>query len=253
VAPGAATSGTGEEFYDRLRDGTPGPTMVNIPAGTYEMGSPGSSGNLDERPRHTVEVARFAIGKHEITFTQYEKFAAATRREIPDNQSLDKRTHPVIFVTWDDALAYTRWLSDQTGETYGLPSESQWEYAAGAGARSSFWWGYEEEPNRAHCFGCETGLDPRSPTRIGSFPANPFGVYDMNGNVAEWVQDCWHDNYNGAPSTGEAWEGGDCAMRVVRGGSYSTPALSIRHAKRDRFKSDARYDNIGIRVVRQLD
>ena len=110
----------------------------------------------------------------------------------------------------------------------------------------------DAEYHRAHCFGCGSGLDPRKPTKIGTFAANKFGVFDTAGNVAEWVRDCWHDNYNGAPTTGEVWEGGDCITRVVRGGSYSSPPQSIRTAKRDKFKSDSLYDNIGIRVVREV-
>jgi formylglycine-generating enzyme required for sulfatase activity len=242
----------GAEFSDRLADGSSGPAMVVIPAGSFDMGSSGSSSASDERPRHNVRVNKFAISKYEITFEDYEKFARAAGRKIPDNLYMDKATHPVIFVTWDDAFYYTRWLSEQTGEQYSLPSESQWEYAAGTGARSSFFWGFEEEPNRAHCFGCGTGLDPRKPTRVGSFQSNKFGIYDTAGNVAEWVHDCWHDNYNGAPASAEVWEGGECAVRVVRGGSYSSPPQSIRHAKRDKFKSDSSYDNIGIRVVRAV-
>jgi len=226
--------------------------MVVIPAGTFDMGSSGASGNSDERPRHAVTIKQFAISQYEITFAEYEKFAASTGRKIPDNLYLEKDTHPVIFVNWDDAFYYAKWLSEQTGQTYSLASESQWEYAAGAGARSTFWWGFEEEPNRAHCFGCGSGLDPRKPTKIGTFSANKFGVFDTAGNVAEWVRDCWHDNYNGAPTTGEVWEGGDCITRVVRGGSYSSPPQSIRTAKRDKFKSDSLYDNIGIRVVREV-
>lgn len=248
-APAAAPA-LSNEFSDRLKDGSSGPEIVMIPAGSFDMGSSGSSGNAEERPRRSVTVKKFAISKYEITFTQYERFAAATGRKIPDNLYMEKNTHPVIFVNWDDAFYYAKWLSEQTGQTYSIPSESQWEYAAGAGNRASFWWGYEEEPNRAHCFGCGTGLDPRKPTKVGSFPPNKFGVFDTAGNVSEWVRDCWHDNYSNAPTSDEVWEGGDCITRVVRGGSYSSPPQSIRHAKRDRFKSDALYDNIGIRLVR---
>ncbi|MGH8248951.1 MAG: formylglycine-generating enzyme family protein, partial [Gammaproteobacteria bacterium] len=236
-------------FQDKLKDGSTGPAMVWIPAGTFEMGSPGSSRNADERPRHKVTMTRFAIGKNEITFAEYERFAAGAGRKIPDNLYLDKATHPVIFVTWDDAFYYAKWLSDQTGKKYSLPSEAQWEYAAGAGKTSPFWWGFEEEPERAHCFGCGTGFDPRKPTKVGSFKPNPFGVFDMTGNVAEWVRDCWHDTYTGAPPDAAVWEGGDCTYRVARGGAYSSPPQSIRHAKRDRYKSDQAYDHIGFRVV----
>jgi formylglycine-generating enzyme required for sulfatase activity/serine/threonine protein phosphatase PrpC len=239
------------EFRDTLKDGKPGPEMVWLPVGSFEMGSPGSSRFAEERPRHTVKMKRIAVSKYEITFAEYEKFANATGRKVPDNLYLDKATHPVFFVTWDDGFYYAQWLSEQTGKTYRLPSESQWEYAAGAGQTSPFWWGFEEEPGRAHCFGCGTGFDPRKPTKVGSFPPNGFGVHDTAGNVAEWVRDCWHDNYTGAPTDGSAWEGGDCAYRIARGGAFSSPAQSIRHAKRDRFKSDQVYDHIGFRVVRE--
>ena len=243
---------TPSEFSDRLRNGSTGPDMVVIPAANFEMGSSGATTANEERPRRTVSVKNFAISKYEITFTQYERFASATRRSIPNNLGLDKSTFPVIFVTWDDAFNYTRWLSDQTGENYSLPTESQWEYAAGTGATSSHWWGYNEEPNIAQCFGCGSEFEPREPAKVGSFSPNKFGVHDTAGNVSEWVADCWHENYNNAPSTDEVWEGGDCSLRVVRGGAYSSPFLSIRHAKRDKFRADSIYDNIGFRVVRSI-
>ena len=123
----------------------------------------------------------------------------------------------MFFVTWDDAFYYTKWLTEQTGHKYRLPSESEWEYAAGAGKNTPFWWGFEEEPNRGHCFGCGTSFDPHKPTKVGSFGANPFGVFDTAGNVAEWVADCWHDTYNGAPTDAGVWEGGDCVYRIAPG------------------------------------
>lgn len=251
AAPQSGTISTSaNEFRDKLEDGSLGPVMVNIAKGEFDMGSPNSSRMTDERPRRTVKVRRFAISKYEVTFSEYEKFAKASGRRIPDNLYMDKDTHPVIFVSWDDAYYYTKWLSKQTGQRYRLPTESEWEYAAGTGKRSPFWWGFNEEPERAHCFGCGSGLDPRKPTKVGSFGANPFGLHDTAGNVAEWVHDCWHDNYKDAPSDSGVWEGGDCAFRIVRGGAYSSPPQSIRHAKRDKFKSDQMYDHIGIRLVR---
>ncbi|NNE37295.1 MAG: SUMF1/EgtB/PvdO family nonheme iron enzyme, partial [Gammaproteobacteria bacterium] len=253
VTPESGATSTVNEFTDSLSDGSNGPMMVVVPAGSFEMGSSGSSSSAEERPRHNVRVDSFAMSKHEITFAEYEKFATATGRSIPDNLYMEKETHPVIYVSWDDAFYYTRWLSDETGEEYNLAAEAQWEYAAGTGKRTTHWWGYNDEPNRAHCFGCGSGLDPRKPTQVGSFGPNDFGIHDTAGNVAEWVRDCWHENYDGAPTRAEAWEGGDCSFRVVRGGSYSSPPSSIRHAKRDKFKSDSTYDHIGIRVVRRVD
>ena len=240
-----------KEFSDALKDGGKGPEMVWIPAGTFKMGSPGSSINADERPEHTVTLKKFAMSKYEITFTDYEKFAKATGRKMPDNQYMDKETTPVFFVSWDDAYNYVKWLSDQTGKKYRLPSEAQWEYAASGGKNTPFWWGFNEEPGKAHCFTCDTQLDPRKPAKIGSFDPNQFGLYDTAGNVAEWVHDCWHEDYKGAPDDGSVWEGGDCTQRIARGGSFISPEQSIRTAKRDKFKSDSGYDHIGIRIVRE--
>ena len=251
--PKAEPAATGGKIIqDNLKSGGKGPKMVVVPAGEFLMGSTSSRHN-DERPRHKVTVEEsFAVSQFEITFAEYDQFAKAEGKKIPDSLYLDRATHPVIYVTWDDAFYYVRWLSKQTGHKYRLPNEAEWEYMASTGKKSPFWWGYEEEPNRAHCFGCGTSFDPRKPTKIGSFEPNAFGIYDTSGNIAEWVHDCWHDNYNDAPEVAEVWEGGDCAYRVARGGAYSTPPQSIRNTKRDKFKSDQPYDHIGIRVVREI-
>ena len=242
-----------KEFSDPLKSGGNGPEMVVIPAASYKMGSPGFSIQADERPQHTVNLKSFAISKYEITFTEYDKFAKATGRKLPDNLYMDLDTSPVIFVSWDDAYYYAKWLSEQTGHKYRLPTESEWEYAASGGTESPFWWGYEEMPGKAHCLTCDSPFDPRKPAKIGSFDPNQFGLYDMAGNVSEWVQDCWHENYNGAPDDGSVWEGGDCTQRIVRGGSFISPQQSIRRNKRDKFRSDSGYDHVGIRVVREVD
>jgi len=241
-------------FQDPLKSGGKGPVMVVIPAGSFEMGSPSSSSRFrNERPRHTVKVKSFAISKYEVTFDEYDKFANATKRKLPNDLYMDRKTHPVIFVEWDDAYYYVKWLSEQTGKKYRLPSESEWEYAASTGAKSVFWWGHNEEIGKAHCFTCKSGLDPRKPSKVGSFEANKFGLHDTAGNVAEWVKDCWHGDYKGAPVDGEVWEGGNCTFRAVRGGAYISPQQSIRSAKRDKLKSDAEYDHVGIRIARELD
>ncbi|MCH8261977.1 MAG: SUMF1/EgtB/PvdO family nonheme iron enzyme, partial [Proteobacteria bacterium] len=241
------------EFQDNLKDGGKAPVMVVIPAGSFEMGGSSSSRFTDERPRHTVNIKSFAVSKYEVTFVEYDRFAKASDRKLPDDLYMDRKTHPVIYVKWDDAYYYVKWLSEQTGKKYRLLSESEWEYAASTGTKSSFWWGYNEEIGKAHCFGCETGLDPRKPSKVGGFEANKFGLHDTAGNVAEWVRDCWHENYKGAPNDGGVWEGGDCTYRTVRGGAYISPQQSIRSAKRDKLKSDAGYDHVGIRIARELD
>lgn len=241
-----------KEFQDNLKDGGQSPLMIVIPDGSFEMGSSASSRFVEERPRHTVHIKSFAVSKYEVTFAEYDKFAEATGKKAPNDLFMDRKTHPVIYVSWDDAYNYTKWLSKQTGKKYHLLSESEWEYAASTGKKSPFWWGYKEEPRRAHCFGCETGLDPRKPSKVGGFKANKFGLHDTSGNVAEWVKDCWHKNYKGAPSDNDVWEGGDCSYRVVRGGAYLSPQQSTRSAKRDKLKSNARYDHVGIRLGREL-
>ncbi len=249
----AETEATGKEFQDALKNGNKGPVMVAIDAGQYKMGSSGSSRHTDEQPRHDVKVRKYAISKYEITFAQYDQFANAKGRKVPDSLYLERENHPVFFVSWDDAFYYAKWLSEETGKKYRLPSEAEWEYAATSGKKTPYPWGYNEEPGKAHCFGCGSGLDPRKPTKIGSFESNKFGIKDMNGNVAEWVHDCWHENYKDAPGDSSVWEGGDCSFRVVRGGAYTTPPNSIRSQNRDKFKSEKAYDHIGIRIVRDLD
>jgi formylglycine-generating enzyme required for sulfatase activity len=239
------------EFRDSLKSGGKGPAMVNIPAGSFEMGSPNHSVEVTERPMRTVDMPAFAMGKYEVTYAEYERFARATGRKLPQSSGLDKKTNPVVFVSWDDALAYTQWLSSETGKKYRLPSEAQWEYAAIAGTDTKYWWGREVGSGRAHCFNCDTGLNPRSPTSVGRFPASPFGLHDTAGNVAEWVRDCWHANYQDAPTDGAVWEGGDCSYRIARGGSFLNTGKSIRAKSRSKWKSQRSYDSVGFRVVRE--
>ncbi|MFZ0258169.1 MAG: SUMF1/EgtB/PvdO family nonheme iron enzyme, partial [Gammaproteobacteria bacterium] len=204
------------------------PEMVVIPAGAFWMGSDkarDSEAYGSEFPRHRVTIDRpFAIGKYEVTFDDYEQFARATGRALPDDEHWGRDHRPVIKVSWEDATAYTEWLSQQTGKRYRLPTEAQWEYAARAGTETRYWWGDDIGRHRANCRGCGSQWDNKQTAPVGSFEANPFGLHDTAGNVWEWVQDCWHDNYEGAPTDGSAWETDDCRFRVFRGGSWYSPA-----------------------------
>ena len=148
-------------------------------------------------------------------------------------------------------VAYTKWLSRKTGHTYRLPTEAEWEYAASAGATTPYWWGRAGGTNNAHCYNCGSKFNTQHPAPVGSFKPNAFGVYDTAGNVMEWVQDCYHNSYSGAPTDGSAWENSGCAKRVARGGAYISPSSSLRHTRRDQFRSDQTYSNIGFRVVRE--
>ncbi|MDZ7751983.1 MAG: SUMF1/EgtB/PvdO family nonheme iron enzyme [Gammaproteobacteria bacterium] len=241
----------GDVFRDALEVGGQGPEMVVIPRGSFTMG-----GRLplkpEEQPRYEVTVPAFAVSRYEVTFAEYDRFARATGRRLPPDDGLDRETRPVTGVSWDDAYAYTNWLSKQTGERYRLPSEAEWEYMARAGSSREYWWGRDIGRENAHCFDCESGLHPRQPAKVGFFEASPFGVYDTAGNVAEWVRDCWHPDYRGAPTDGSVWEGGDCTQRVVRGGSYSNASSALRSAARDKLPGNKGYDNVGIRLARGL-
>ncbi len=241
----APTTGTGETF----RDGA-GPLMVKLPAGSFRMGSPDSAAAFEERPQRSVRVPAFSISVYEVTIAEYGKFAAATGRRAPPTGDMDRAKYPVFAVNWNDALAYTQWLSKQTGKEYRLPTEAQWEYAARGGTTSNYWWGRELGEGKAHCVACDTGLDPRLPTRIGRFAANPYGLYDTAGNVQEWVYDCYHNNYEGAPTDGSDFEGGDCTQRVIRGGAFSSGPKALRSAARDKISATAQSDTVGIRVIR---
>ena len=240
-------------LQDNLKIGSKGPIMVSIKSVTFAMGIT-SSVRKDEGPRHTVKIKKFAVSQNEITLAEYDAFAKATQKNIPNAKEKDRKKYPVNFVSWKDANDYAKWLSKQTGEKYRLLSEAEWEYIASTGKKSTFWWGYDEEANRAHCVTCGTNLDTSKPTKIASFEANSFGLYDTAGNVSEWVQDCWHDSYKGAPNDGTAWTG-DCNssdFQIARGGSHASPQQSIRNTKREKFNKDERLSRIGIRIAREL-
>jgi len=241
----------GRSFNDGLKVGGQGPVMVELPADSFEMGSVGNSLNFDEGPRHQVNVPAFSISKHEVTFTEYDKFARATGRRLPYDESWGRGDHPVINVSWSDARAYARWLSKQSGKTYRLPSEAEWEYAARAGSVSNFWWHDSSDNLHANCFNCGSEWDRVRTTTVGSFEANAFGLHDVTGNVQEWTEDCYHGSYHDAPGDGSAWVSVGCTMRVVRGGAYTSPLDSLRSARRSQYDQDTRLDNLGFRVVRE--
>ena len=243
-------------FRDRLRIGGEGPAMVVLPMGRFRMGSPASkAGYFDKAvPVHTVTISRpIAMSRYPVTFEDYDRFVAATDAERPNDQGWGRGRWPVINVNWHDAKAYAAWLSEQTGKTYRLPSESEWEYAARAGTETAYSWGNEVGVNRANCLDCVSEWDSEQTSPVGSFEPNAFGLYDMHGNVWEWVEDCWHSNYEGAPSDGSAWtSGGNGDRCVVRGGSWDLDPWDLRSANRYRIPPSYRYLNNGFRLVQDL-
>ena len=250
----------GTFFRDRLNSGGDGPELVIIPAGSFRMGAVHGGGDSDEKPVHQVTLAKpFAIGRYEVTFAEYDLFCEATGREKPKDgrrwfpfSNWGRERRPVMNISWDDAVAYTRWLSAQTGKRYRLPSEAEWEYAAKAGSEDRFWWGFNIGENRANCKGCGSKFDGKKTAPVGTFPANPFGLHETTGNVWEWCQDRWHESYEGAPSDGTAWEEGKDLRRVQRGGSFGSKPRYVRSSARGRGKPTDGYVYLGMRVVRDL-
>jgi formylglycine-generating enzyme required for sulfatase activity len=239
-------------FSESLSSGGRTPTMVEFRADNFDMGSSSASPNFSERPRHNVKLKRFAMAKNEVTFAQYDKFAEATGRSKPASGGWGRGNRPVINVSWKDASAYAQWLSKQTGAQYRLPTEAEWEFAARAGSEKKFWWGNEVGESRANCFNCGGQWSGKQTAPVGSYPASPYGVHDMAGNVMEWVQDCYRSGYADAPDDGTAVEFKGCKQRVVRGGGFDSPSDLMRSSSRNQRKPTVRLNNLGFRVVREF-
>lgn len=233
-----------------FRDCDECPELIVLPAGEFRMGS----NEADfEKPEHRVTIRKpIAIGRHEVRFVEWDACVAAGGcKHRPDDLGKGRGERPVTNVSWDDVKAYLGWLSQKTGEKYRLPSEAEWEYAARAGTTTRYWWGQEAGRDNANCRDCGS-MSVRQMVPTGSFAPNKFGLYDTAGNAAEWVEDCWNENFRGAPSDGSAWTGGQCRQRVLRGGSLESVARHVRSAARFRYDADVRYYGNGFRVVREL-
>ncbi|WP_052692024.1 formylglycine-generating enzyme family protein [Teredinibacter purpureus] len=242
------------------------PVLVSIPAGIFIMGDQAAIGDTDERPAHTVSVPAFAMSQYEVTQSEYAEFVHDTGRTTTLEFSDSDARHPVVNISLRDAYDYAQWLSDKTGKSFRIPSEAQWEYAAKAGSVSLFSTGNREEDvcrvgNIADESVNEAGLNWSSITAcndtavsvsaVGQYAPNVFGLYDMHGNVWEWILDCANENYEQAPTDGTVWEEGDCARRGIRGGSFETPASSARSSNREFIAPRTKSPQIGFRVVRQ--
>lgn len=276
-----------ERLNREFRECSDCPEMVAIPAGTFTMGSPATEpGRFDsEGPQHSVSVRAFALGKYDVTNAEFLTFLKETGYQpdpcdrilglswkslrgglaYPPGAS-DPPLEPAVCLSWNDAQAYLAWLngkvqglaslSNTRKDPYRLPSEAEWEYAARAGTTTARWWGDAIGSGNANCNGCGSEWDGRLIAPAGSFGPNPFGLYDMLGNVWQWVNDCWNESYVGAPSDGSAWTTGDCSNHVMRGGSWSNVPVFVRSAARS--KGDAAGQNFdyssyaGFRVARTL-
>ncbi len=264
----------GQVFTDRLQDGSSGPEMVWIPAGSFRMGDIQGGGYSDEKPVHRVNVEQFAMGKYEVTVGEFRQFVNATGYKTEAEKDKGCNTYgddwgykkdanwrnpyfsqnnnqPVVCVSWNDATTYVEWLSQQTGKQYRLPTEAEWEYAARAGSETKYWWGNEIGKNRAACDGCgaEWGWDAKKMTApVGSFNSNPFDLYDTVGNVWEWTCSEYENKYNGKEK--KCTSKNRARRPVVRGGSWVVEAGRVRSAFRLRDSHDYRVNFVGFRLAR---
>jgi formylglycine-generating enzyme required for sulfatase activity len=250
------------------------PEMIVIPSGSFLMGSSqaeqsrfnsipkGANDNdlqnhdtdrlANEGPQHKVVIAQsFAVSKFDVTFDEWDACVSVGGCRQRNDGGMGRGNKPAITVSWDDAQQYVTWLSNMTRRSYRLLTEAEWEFAARAGTTTTYYWGGETGEGNANCTGCDSeAINQTSP--VGSFPANPFGLYDMAGNVWQWVQDCYSRNYNQAPTDGSASDGQDCVYRVARGGSWNIGPEYARSAVRFRFPSTYQAINRGFRVARTL-
>ena len=219
------------------------PTMVSLPGGSFAIGS---NDDPSEKPIHRVTIKPFAISKFPITIREWKECVAA---KACDYIPVGNDDAPVGNVSWNDTQQFIEWLSNVTQKKYRLPSEAEWEYAARGGTQTRYWWGDQLQSDMANCRGCGGAYDPSQPLKVGNFKPNPFGLHDMGGSVGQWVEDCWHKDYQGAPIDGSAWIDKNCAARVIRSGSWKNDASYIRPASRDRYDTGVRYPTHGFRVV----
>ena len=241
---------------EQFRDCADCPQMIVVPAGEFTMGSPKLEMHRGAEAQHRITItAPFAVSKFEITFDEWDACVAdgGCGAYSPDDENWGRGRRPVTNVSWQDAKAYAAWLSRKTGKTYRLLSEAEWEYAARAGTTTAFSVGEFLTPDQANYDASTDGSGPSDVNRqrtmpVGSFLPNPFGLYDMHGNVSEWVEDCWNDEYTGAPTDGSAWLERNCKGRVVRGGSWEDYDGDLRSAARTGGGADEPLYTDGIRI-----
>ena len=265
------------------------PVMVEIPSGSFLMGSEKS--DEYERPVHEVSIKTFYLSEHEVTKGQFKRFIEQSDYITDAEQNRGNRegcyTHhskqhfdwvegtswknhgfpqdlnePVVCISWHDTQAFINWLNQKTGKSYRLPTEAEWEYAARAGTQSEYYFGDDINLLCKHANFADSSTQKLLPwatticsdghprgAKVGQFPANPFGLFDMLGNAWEWTQDCWYHNYQRAPSDGSARSTRDCEQRVLRGGSAGSPAEMLRVANRDKNKGHYRFVDVGFRLA----
>ncbi len=238
------------------------PEMVVVPAGSFRMGTPEGEGDKREHPEHIVEIpVPFAIGTHELTFDEWDACSAyGTCPNVTDANGWGRGDQPMIHVTWNAAQEYVRWLSSVTGKRYRLPSEAEWEYAArgeisGSNTKSSSF-SFGDDDKKLYLYGWYNLNSDDHTHPVGLLKPNAFSLYDMHGNVSEWVEDCWHEDYKNKPKelneNGAAWIDTNCNRRSIRGGAWLYHSFYLRSASRDWMYRDQEKNTIGFRIVREI-
>jgi len=223
--------------------------MLPIPAGRFVMGTDPAVSFQNGFPAHTVRVPAFRLSRFDVTFDQFDAFARATRRELPVDEGWGRGARPVIHVSWRDAQAFVAWLNQGTGRHFRLPSESEWEYAARAGTTTLYWWGNAPDPDEANT-ATNAGRDHYPHTSpVGAFPPNPWGLYDVSGNVWQFVEDCRHGSFEGAPVDGHPWMEEPCDSHIVRGGGFGSIRRGMQVAARAAAGETWNSAEIGFRLA----
>ncbi|MCA0901424.1 bifunctional serine/threonine-protein kinase/formylglycine-generating enzyme family protein [Microbulbifer agarilyticus] len=244
----------GRSFQSPLKDGGRGPEMVVISPGAFTMGN---NARPFTSPEHKITIRRpYAIGAHEVTFNDYDRYAKASGRSLPSDQGWGRGTRPVINVSWVEAQRYAKWLSEQSGQKYRLASEAEWEFAARANTNTPFWWGDGSPRSKANCRrGCASefnSLFSATSAPVGNYKANQFGLYDTAGNVGEWVQDCFLGDFTNHRSDARPVQLKNCDLRVVRGGSMREPLRNISSDYRTGLYERAHSKEVGFRLAMEL-
>ena len=234
--PSAAPTQPPPQLASSVRE----PETIPLRGGSFAMGS---NEDISERPVHQVTIKPFAIGKFPVSVQEWNACATAKACGFV---STGKDEAPVTNVSWSDARQYVAWLAETTGKPYRLPTEAEWEYAARAGTQTKYWWGDQFQADAANCKNCAAN---EQPVKVGSLKPNPFGLYDMGGSVDQWVEDCWHKTYQGAPADGSAWVEGQCPSHVLRSGSWKNDGRYVRPSNRDSYDTNVRYPTHGFRVA----
>ena len=221
----------------------PEPEMVSLRGGSFAMGS---NDDISERPVHQVTVKPFAMGKYPVSVREWNACAAAKACAFT---ATGKDDAPATNVSWSDAKQYVAWLAEVTRKPYRLPTEAEWEFAARGGTQTKYWWGDQFQSGMANCKNCSDIPAADQPAKAGSLKPNPFGLFDMGGGVDQWVEDCWHKSYAGAPADGSAWVENSCSSHVIRSGSWRSDQRYARTSHRDGYDTNVRYPTHGFRVA----